>query len=109
MAKIKLTLVKAPTFKATVQIPVPGQKQSSEAEFTFKYRTRDEFKAWYEGLEGRQDADVDILMECISGWDLAEPFDREHVEQMVQFYPGASRAISDKYVAEQLGVPRLGN
>ncbi len=101
----KLTLALAPTFKAHVQIPVPG-KRAASVEFTFKARTREDFFAWLESQAGRDD--VDVLMDIICGWDLEDEFSRETVSQLVQFYIGSAKAISDTYMRESSGA-RLGN
>lgn len=99
MAK-KLSLVVSPTFKATVQIPVPGGR-TSEVEFVFRYRERDNFKELIETLKDAED--VDVILDIASGWDLDEAFDRESVEKLVQLYIGAPRAILDVYIQEQTG------
>ena len=103
MAKLSLAL--APTFKANVLIPVPGKKPVS-IEFTFRGRTRNDFKAYIETMTDRED--VDILLETISGWELEDDFNADTVEQLTQVYPGSGRAIIEKYIQEVSGA-RLGN
>ena len=103
MAKLKLTA--SPTFKSKVAIPVPGGKPA-DVEFIFKGRTKDQFKEFVEGIGDREDADV--IMDCASGWELDDPFSKENVEQMIQNYIGAARAIIGKYMTE-LTAARLGN
>jgi hypothetical protein len=100
MAKAKLTLAVAATFKATVSIPVAGGK-SADVEFIFKHRTRDDFKEFMETLAGAED--VDALMDIASGWDLDEPFGKDAVEKLVQRYMGSARAVLDVYLAELTG------
>lgn len=100
MAKAKLSLAVAAIFKSIVAIPVAGGK-SADVEFSFKHRTRDDFKAFVDNLPGMED--VDALMEIISGWDLDEPFSKESVEKLVQRYMGSARAVLDVYVAELTG------
>lgn len=103
MAKIKLTA--SPTFKSPVMIPVPGGRPAS-VEFTFKGRTKDEFRDFVDGIEGRDD--VSLILDIASGWDLDDPFGKETVEQLLQNYMGSARAILDKYMGELMGA-RLGN
>lgn len=99
----KLSLKANPTFKAKVGIPVHGG-EPVPVEFTFKHRTRDEFKKW---LDQERD-DAAAILEMAEGWDLAEPFDKENVEILVQNYSGAPKVIFDKYL-DELAQARLGN
>lgn len=105
MAKSKFSLSVKPSFKAKVAIPVPGQA-AELVEFTFKGRTRDEFKDFIDTLKDRED--VDVVMDIASGWELDDPFDAENVEILTQNYLGAARAIIEKYLSE-LTQARLGN
>ena len=105
MAKPKFTLAIKPTFTAKVMIPVPG-KPAEPVEFTFKGRTRDEFKEFIDALKDRED--VDVVMDICSGWELEDAFDKANVETLTQNYLGAARAIIEKYLNE-LTQARLGN
>lgn len=105
MAKTKFTLVAKPTFAAKVSIPVPGDA-AEPVEFTFKHRTRDDFKTLVEGMAERED--VELLLDIASGWELDEAFDAKSLNTLIQNYPGAARAILQTYLAEQSGA-RLGN
>jgi len=75
-------------------------------EFTFKSRTRDDFRLFIDGLGDR--LDVDVIMDMASGWDLEDPFDQANVELLTQNYLGAARAVIEKYLSE-LTAARLGN
>jgi hypothetical protein len=105
MAKQKFSLSIKPTFKAKVAIPVPGAT-AELVEFTFRGRTRDEFKAFVDSLKDRED--VEVVMDIASGWELDDAFDAENVEVLCQNYLGAARAIIEKYLSE-LTQARLGN
>lgn len=108
MAKAKLTLSLSPTFKSKVAIPVPGSKPV-EVEFTFKGRSKSEFKELWEKMAGGQfSEDTDAIMEIASGWELEEPFDLENVLLLTETYMGAAKAIINKYLEEVPGI-RLGN
>jgi hypothetical protein len=112
MAKVKFSLDAAPTFKAPVPIPIPGRNNPEKIEFTFKFRPRDEFNTWVKALDSRKDPDdeIGVVKDMVTGWELAEPFDDEHLTQLLQNYPGAAQAISETYITEQTGQKhRLGN
>ena len=101
MAKSKFTLAIKPTFTARVAIPIPG-KQAESVEFTFKGRTRDEFKEFVEGIQNAEGAtaDVDTILDIASGWELEDAFDRKNIEVLTQNYLGAARAIIETYFTE---------
>lgn len=101
----KLVLTASPTFSANVLIPVPGKKPVP-VEFKFKGRTKDEFRAFLDGLADREDADV--VLDIANGWELDDPFDADNVALLLQSYIGAARAIIEKYINE-LTSARLGN
>lgn len=105
MAKTKFSLSTAPTFKAKVMIPVPG-KAAEPVEFTFKGRTREQFKDFIENLKDREDAEV--IMDIASGWELDDAFDKDNIETLCENYLGAARAVIEKYLSE-LTQARLGN
>ena len=101
----KLSLAVDPTFVATVLIPIPGKKPVP-VEFTFKGRTRNEFRDFLDAASGREDPD--LMMETICGWELEDQFSRENVDRLLQSKPASGRAIIEKYIAEMTGA-RLGN
>lgn len=105
MSSIKFKLEASPTFKAKVSIPVPGGK-AEKVEFTFRHRTRKEFLAWLSTIENKEDPD--IVLDVASGWELEDPFDREHIEKMCENFMGSAKAVLDVYLAENAGA-RLGN
>jgi hypothetical protein len=104
MAKTKFNLTPKPTFTAAVPVPVPGEGPT-DVQFTFKGRTREQFK---ELLEVKDGTKLDAIMEIASGWELDEPFDRSNVEKLLDNYLGAFDAIWDTYLRE-LTQARLGN
>ena len=104
--KIKFTLNPQPTFKKEVKMPIPGAG-FVDVEFTFKHRSKSEFKEFME-LAKDQDDDTALVMDVASGWELQEPFDKEHVEKLVDSYVGAARAIFTTYVDELIKA-RVGN
>lgn len=98
MAKIKL--VAEPTYKETVEIPVPGG-EVSEIEVTFKHRTRDDMKAFVD--KAKDMTDPDLVQAVVAGWDLDEPFNDANVKTLLQNYHGAAGAIWHKYVTSLAG------
>lgn len=105
MAKIKFTLNPNPTFKHKVPMPIPGGAFVN-VEFTFKHRGKEEFT---EFLERAKDLDdTELVLAIASGWELEEPFDKDNVEQLVENYVGAARAIFTSYM-DEIVKARVGN
>lgn len=108
----KIKLIPDPTFTSKVGVPVPG-KGSVDVEFTFKYRTREEMRAFLErvnaaeGGDGAMD-DVQLVMECASGWELADTFNEANVREFVSRYIAGPTAVFETYVMEMSGA-RLKN
>ncbi|MDC6179032.1 hypothetical protein C2I33_08605 [Ralstonia solanacearum] len=99
-----------PTFAAEATIPVAGGG-TEKLNLLFKHKRRDDVREFFarasEGTDGESDADV--LLEIVEGWkDVDAPFSREALDQLVQNYPAAPRAIFDTYLAELTG-QRRGN
>lgn len=97
MAKLKL--VADPSFKLKVAIPVPGAG-TSDVEFTFKHKTKDDAKAWLEKEEG---SDAESILAIASGWNLDDEFNAENIAILCQSYAGAAVAIVQAYLAELRG------
>jgi hypothetical protein len=97
-----------PTFTTTVDIPVAGGR-TEKLKLTFKHKTRDDALEYLRRPAGEGEDDASILLEIIAGWeDVDAEFSRETLNQVVQNYPGAPRAIFDAYAAELMG-QRRGN
>ncbi|OZI31732.1 hypothetical protein CAL29_28070 [Bordetella genomosp. 10] len=105
-AKIKFTLNPQPTFKHKVKLPIPGA-DFAEVEFTFRHRSKSEFKEFMEQAKDQED-DAALVMDMACGWELQESFDRENVEKLVENFVGAARAIFTAYVDELIKA-RVGN
>ena len=104
MAK-KLALQPSPTFKAKVDIHVPGG-EPVKVEFTFKAKKKSELRTFMDGIAGVEDAD--LLMGIASGWDLEDAFTKENVALLCDNYLGAALSVWDTYLSELNGA-RLGN
>lgn len=102
---MKIKLIPEPTFAAKVPVPVPGRGEV-DVEFTFKYRTRDEMQSFLAGHESMDD--VQLVMACASGWELADIFDEKNVKEFVRQYIAGPAAVFETYCAEMTGA-RLKN
>jgi hypothetical protein len=103
MAKLKL--IANPTFKSKVGIPVAGG-EPVEVEFTFKHRTK---TALDEFIKSRADkSDTDTFMEMVEGWDLADEFNKNSVDLLLENYIGTALATYRVYV-DQLIQSKLKN
>ncbi|MFJ2989953.1 phage tail assembly chaperone [Collimonas sp. NPDC087041] len=95
-----------PTFKAKVDIPVPGDKKQS-IEFEFKHKDKDAFKEFIGTIEKL--SDVDTILAISVGWSGVDAdFSPESVALLVKNYHAAAQAIYRKY-ADELIQGRLGN
>jgi hypothetical protein len=56
----------------------------------------------------RASSQVDYIMDCVQGWNLDVPFDREAIEQLVDELPLAASTIIQSY-REAMTEGRLGN
>lgn len=100
------SLVPDPTFKAKVDIPVPGKK-AQKLEFTFKWRNLDAFREFMDGLGDYED-DAAVVLEIVTGWELSDAFTPENVEKLVKNYIGSAGAILNTYLRENAAA-RTGN
>ncbi|MGR2664272.1 phage tail assembly chaperone [Chromobacterium haemolyticum] len=101
----KLTLAAAPTFPATVAIPVPGGG-TADVVFTFKHCTKSELRKRIEKLE--QTSDIDLIESCTAGWDLDDEFNRANLVQLLENHHGAALVAWNTFVRELTGL-RQGN
>jgi hypothetical protein len=95
-----------PTFKAKVEIPVPGDKRQS-IEFEFKHQDKDAFKEFISTVDKL--GDVDTILGIAVGWSGVDAeFNPDSVARLVKNYHAAAQAIYRKY-ADELIQGRLGN
>lgn len=89
-----------PTFEEKVGIPVPG-KGIVDVLFTFKHRTKDEFKKF---VEESKDVDgVDYVLKVATGWQFTDDFNKKNVTTLLQNYHGAENAIATAYTKALIG------
>lgn len=99
---VALKLNPDPTFRAKVGIPVAGAEKPALVEFTFKHRPRSVLGPWAEQTKGAKD--VDLVLDCATGWELTDEFNRENVERLCDNYPGAGLAVLRTYMTELAGL-----
>lgn len=93
----KLSLKANPTFRAKVAVPVAGG-EAVDVEFTFRHMTATALSEFRESLSDSSDADA--VMKMVDGWDFAEEFNRESVEELIQNHIGIAGDIYRKYIEE---------
>lgn len=97
-----------PTFKQTVEIPVPGEKPE-KVECTFKHKTATVYKEFIADCAGREDAES--ILEILTDWKLVEVFgevSKDSITALFEAYPGAPGAFFTAYV-KGLHQGRSGN
>ncbi len=100
-------LVPNPTFKSTVDIPVPGADAPAKLVLVFKHMSRKKMSAFFDELFSGENAkalDSETLDPIVSGWEGVKDsenknveFGREAFETLLDNYPGASMAILEAY------------
>ncbi len=93
----------APTFKAAVQLTVPGQAEPEQVEFTFRHKSKDALAKWWAGYV--QSPSVQALAEVIEGWNVrrdGEPiaFSAAALDELIQNYPASMGEVADGYMLE---------
>lgn len=106
MAKKPLLSV-APKSEFTAAVPIPTPDRDPEMiEFTFKYRDRQSLDAWITSMDAKAqeaetpiDADVAMVLECVTDWGFEEPLDANSVRSLLVQNAGAAFEIHRTYVA----------
>lgn len=112
----KLSLIPAPTFRASVPVPRPGA-DSVDVPMTFRHRSKKQLAEWIDKRAERSDRQS--FDDMVLGWQLEEPteegapvkpvpFDAEHIDAILDAYPGLALATYYTYV-EELTKARRGN
>lgn len=105
MAKLKLNL--DPTFRADVQITVPGVDEPGTLQLTFKYRGRKEYAEFLESMQDKKGKKEKSVAEAfplfVTGWDLDEEFTPENIETFLNNYPAAYMEIVGQYAKLLMG------
>ena len=94
-----------PTFKVKVPISVAGEKRQPEIEVEFKYLNKERVKEYFDGLQGKTDAEA--LGEIIVGWSgVDEPYSIAALELLVVNYPAAAADLFEAFRRELLEAKR---
>jgi hypothetical protein len=89
-----------PTFWATVTVRVPGG--TGQFDLQFKYLRLAERERYAKDLEGK--SNLDALAELIADWrGIDADYNRDNLEQLLNEYPDAVRAITACYWGEVTG------
>lgn len=82
-----------PTFKALVNIPIPGEKPDAVS-FTFRHKTRSQFDALITGL-GNGEIIIDAaIKDIVVEWTHpGVEFSEEALGQCLEMFPGSALAI----------------
>ncbi len=86
-----------PTFKATVQIPVPGG-DDRPLEVEFKWLTAQEFGEKCKGTEGKDDAA--FFAELVVRWSADADCNEDALRRLFAKYPNAARRMFETYRRE---------
>lgn len=104
-----LKLQPNPTFKADVEIPVPGEEKPAKVNFEFRHMPKDELTSFMEERQKAGDGFDGIAQGVVVGWaGVDAAFSPEVFKQFLQNYLGAGREIAAKYAGE-LAKARTGN
>jgi len=106
------TIKAKPTFKHTVQIPVPwdSSPEAGKLTLTFNHQKLDVMKDTHRKMideissavsDGRDvmEPQVDYIMSICSDWALKDEFSRDNVLEMLQNYAKAFDAIATAYLS----------
>jgi hypothetical protein len=99
---VAFRIVPNPTFRARVALSVPGAAPGV-IEVEFRHKGRTEFAAWWETIDGRNDAD--ILGSVIAGWSdvvdgagMPVPYDIDALALLLDRFPAAAVELRDAYL-----------
>lgn len=94
-----------PTFALKVQLHLPGIDAPAVLELTARHHGRTALKAWLE--RASEATDADFLAEVVADWkgvfgpgDVAVPFSRDALAQLLEAFPAAGAAIVRAYLTE---------
>lgn len=93
------------TFKAKVNLTIPGREEPAVIDIEFRHKGRAAFAAWWESIEGKND--VDILSGIIASWsgpldDEGKPltYSESALTQMIDHYPASAGELIRAYRKE---------
>lgn len=89
-----------PTFKRSVDLPVPGG--THEVEFEFRTRNLPELQAFTKKL-GQGMTDAKAIAEVAVGWSLDDKFTAANIGRLLKVAPGGGHAIVQAYMRASTG------
>lgn len=99
-------LVPNPTFKAAVNLTVPGQEAAAQIELEFRYKSPETLKAWFESAREESKSTSKAITEIVIGWngvldekDQPLEFNPELLATLLHNYAPAGGEILNAYVA----------
>jgi hypothetical protein len=111
---VKFQLLDGTSASITVKYKYITRKEAAKAQDELRAKAKSKVghvgdeKTLLELVEMADESKVDVLMGCVLGWDLDEPFSRDNVEALCEEYPAAAEAMVDAYWSAVLN-GRLGN
>lgn len=94
-----------PTFKATVQISVPGSDKPATITVDFKHLSKSALRDYFSGLDGKTDADA--LGAVITGWQgIDAEYSAESLAQLIDNYPASAGELFEAFRRELLEARR---
>lgn len=85
-----------PTFPCKVELSVPGEDKTKIVTVTFKHLSKPQIKTYFDGLEGKTDAEA--LGEIITDWDgIDAKFNTESLQTLLENYPAAGGELFDAF------------
>ena len=92
-----------PTFKAKVEISIPGATKPGIIEVEFKHQSKEKLKAFFDQMKDSEAADVEHLAKIIVGWSGVDTdYSEEALDAMLDQYPAAAHELFAAYSAELL-------
>lgn len=94
-----------PTFNAKVQLSVPGQDKPVSVEIEYKHLSRPQIKKYFDGLEGKTDAEA--LSEIILGWKgIDAEYDSDTLQALLDNYPTSGGELFEAFRKELMEARR---
>lgn len=103
-AKNVFSIKPAPTFKAPVNIHVPGAAEPGVINLEFKHIKPKDLEARMESLQGK--TDVEVIQELAVGWDVDGEFDADNIGELVDNYANVGVAVINGLAAALIPASR---
>ena len=98
---MSLKLQPNPTFACDVALSVPGQAKQAKISVTFRHFSRPQIKDYFEGLQGKTDADA--LGAIITGWSGVDvDYDADALASLLDNYPASAGELFEAFRRELL-------